>query len=81
MEIAMSEFAVRSICDADHDAWMPLWRGYEAFYRVGISDATSTVTGFSLLDTRLRNALARRPEGRWALETTAGCVRVSQRVP
>lgn len=48
-EIAMPELVVRPICDADHDAWMPLWRGYQAFYRVDIPDATSTVTWRRLL--------------------------------
>jgi len=35
---------------ADHDAWLPLWRGYQAFYRVDIPAATTQVTWARLLD-------------------------------
>jgi GNAT superfamily N-acetyltransferase len=35
---------------ADHDAWLPLWRGYQAFYQVDIPAATSAVTWQRLLD-------------------------------
>lgn len=34
---------IRAITPADHDAWLPLWRGYQEFYRVDLSqDATAT---------------------------------------
>ena len=41
---------VRPLRADDHDAWLPLWRGYQAFYRVTIPDATSRVTWQRLLD-------------------------------
>ena len=34
----------------DRDDWMPLWRGYQAFYGVDIPDAVSAVTWARLLD-------------------------------
>ena len=34
---------IRSITDADFDVWLPLWKGYQAFYQVDIpEDATRT---------------------------------------
>ncbi len=41
---------VRAVVAADHDAWLPLWRGYQAFYRVDIPDAVSAVTWARFLD-------------------------------
>lgn len=35
---------------ADHDAWMPLWRGYQAFYKVDIPAEVSRVTFARLTD-------------------------------
>lgn len=46
----MPELALRPVRDTDHDAWMPLWRGYQAFYRVDIPAETSAVTWRRLLD-------------------------------
>lgn len=36
--------------EQDHDAWMPLWRGYQAFYQTDIAAAVSAVTWTRLLD-------------------------------
>ena len=41
---------LRALGPADHDHWMPLWRGYQAFYKVDIPAATSAVTWQRLLD-------------------------------
>ena len=41
---------IRALGAADHDAWMPLWRAYQAFYRVDIPAETSAVTWDRLLD-------------------------------
>jgi GNAT superfamily N-acetyltransferase len=41
---------VRPVRPDDHDLWLPLWRGYQAFYRVDILDAVSHVTWARLLD-------------------------------
>jgi GNAT superfamily N-acetyltransferase len=35
---------------SDHDAWLPLWRGYQSFYTVDIPAATTAVTWQRLLD-------------------------------
>jgi GNAT superfamily N-acetyltransferase len=35
---------------SDHDAWLPLWRGYQEFYRVDIPAETTGVTWERLLD-------------------------------
>ncbi|WP_024304566.1 GNAT family N-acetyltransferase [Pseudogulbenkiania sp. MAI-1] len=44
------DIQIRAVSAADHDAWLPLWRGYQAFYRTTIPDATSAVTWQRLLD-------------------------------
>ena len=45
-----AELVLRAPTAADHDAWLPLWRGYQAFYQVDIPAATSAVTWQRLLD-------------------------------
>ncbi len=35
---------------ADHAAWLPLWRGYQAFYKVDLPEATTETTWARLLD-------------------------------
>ncbi len=49
-ETSAPAVTVRPLRAEDHDAWLPLWRGYQAFYRVTIPDATSLVTWRRLLD-------------------------------
>jgi len=41
---------LRAVTPADHDDWLPLWRGYQAVYRVDIPAATTAVTWGRLLD-------------------------------
>lgn len=41
---------IRPLAPADHDAWMPLWRGYQDFYKVVIPDEVSAVTWARLLN-------------------------------
>lgn len=41
---------IRALAAADHDAWYPLWRGYQAFYETEIPEATSRVAWQRLLD-------------------------------
>jgi GNAT superfamily N-acetyltransferase len=40
----MSDVSVRPATAGDFDAWLPLWRGYQAFYRVDIADAVTRET-------------------------------------
>jgi len=35
---------VRAARNDDFEVWMPLWRGYQAFYKVDIADAVSRTT-------------------------------------
>jgi GNAT superfamily N-acetyltransferase len=35
---------VRPLAKSDHDAWLPLWKGYQAFYKATIPDDVSAVT-------------------------------------
>lgn len=46
----MSDFGIRPFAPEDFDAWYPLWRGYQDFYKVDIPRATSEVTWQRLLD-------------------------------
>jgi GNAT superfamily N-acetyltransferase len=46
----MQTVTIRPFDPADFDAWYPLWRGYQAFYRVDIARETSEVTWARLLD-------------------------------
>src|SRR5690349_3867852 len=45
-----AELVIRPIRREDHDAWMPLWRGYQAFYKVDIAKEVSATTFARLLD-------------------------------
>ena len=42
--------SLRPIAAADHAAWLPLWRGYQAFYKVDIPAEVSQVTFARLTD-------------------------------
>jgi GNAT superfamily N-acetyltransferase len=46
----MGAITVRPLQAADHDEWYQLWRGYQRFYKVDISAATSATTWQRLLD-------------------------------
>ena len=41
---------IRTLAAADHGVWHPLWRGYQAFYKTDIPEATTAVTFARLLD-------------------------------
>lgn len=41
---------VRPATEADHAAWLPLWRGYQAFYQVDLPAGTTALTWQRLLD-------------------------------
>ena len=45
-----SSLTIRLATPADHLAWLELWRGYQAFYRVDIDPATTAMTWQRLLD-------------------------------
>jgi GNAT superfamily N-acetyltransferase len=40
----MSDVTVRPAAAGDFDAWLPLWRGYQAFYKVDITEAVTRET-------------------------------------
>lgn len=40
----MSDVLVRPARESDFEPWLPLWRGYQAFYRVEIDDAVTRET-------------------------------------
>ena len=44
--------AVRKLVAGDHDAWLPLWRGYQKFYEEEIPAETTRVTWARILDSR-----------------------------
>ena len=46
----MNPPTIRAATAADHDAWLPLWRGYQAFYEVDLPEATTRTTWQRLLD-------------------------------
>ena len=41
---------IRPLTASDQNAWMPLWRGYQAFYEVDIPADVSAITWARLLD-------------------------------
>lgn len=41
---------VRNLIAEDHDAWLPLWRGYQQFYEEEIPVETTRVTWARILD-------------------------------
>jgi GNAT superfamily N-acetyltransferase len=46
----MSDVRIRAAAAGDFDAWLPLWRGYQVFYKTSIDDATTRTTWARLLD-------------------------------
>ena len=46
----MSELHIRPITPADHAAWLPLWQGYQRFYKAVIADDVSALTWQRFLD-------------------------------
>ncbi|TWC39502.1 acetyltransferase (GNAT) family protein [Pseudomonas sp. SJZ079] len=41
---------IRPVTAADHAAWLPLWQGYQRFYKAEIASATSALTWRRFLD-------------------------------
>ncbi len=41
---------IRPLCEQHHAAWLPLWRGYQSFYKTDIPAEVSAVTWSRLLD-------------------------------
>ncbi|KAB1075792.1 GNAT family N-acetyltransferase [Methylobacterium planeticum] len=62
----MRSTRIRAVEPGDFAAWLPLWRGYQAFYRVEIPPATTQVTWARLLDPAepMAAALAVHDDGR-----------------
>jgi GNAT superfamily N-acetyltransferase len=50
MMAAPADIVIRPIRREDHDAWMPLWRGYQEFYKVDLAKEVSATTFARLLD-------------------------------
>lgn len=48
--MSVDAIEIRPLERTDHAAWLLLWRGYQAFYKVDIPDAVSDVTWQRLLD-------------------------------
>ena len=46
----MGDLTIRPLTAADHDAWLPLWRGYQAFYKTAIAPEVTARTWAQLLD-------------------------------
>jgi GNAT superfamily N-acetyltransferase len=46
----MSKFSIRPVGADERAAWEPLWKGYQTFYEVALSDETSAVTWTRLHD-------------------------------
>ena len=47
---ASPDIEIRTIGPGEHAAWLPLWRGYQAFYKVDLSDAVTACTWARLND-------------------------------
>jgi GNAT superfamily N-acetyltransferase len=50
MDAARTGIEIRPIGPADRDAWLPLWRGYQAFYKVDLAGPVTDTTWSRLLD-------------------------------
>ena len=57
--------SIRALAPADRDEWLPLWRGYLAFYESSLPDeVTDDVFGRLAAGDGLHGALARDDDGR-----------------
>ena len=50
MDGRTATIAIRPIGPQDRDAWLPLWRGYQAFYKVDLSGPVTDTTWTRLTD-------------------------------
>jgi GNAT superfamily N-acetyltransferase len=48
----MPNILVRAARNDEYDNWLPLWRGYQGFYKVDIADAVSRITWQRFFDER-----------------------------
>lgn len=46
----VNDVVVRKLTELDHDSWLPLWRGYQEFYKEEIPAETTRVTWSRILD-------------------------------
>ncbi len=51
-----ADIVIRPIEADQQSSWLPLWRGYQAFYKVDIPADVSAVTWARLLDARRAGA-------------------------
>ncbi|NBO82628.1 MAG: GNAT family N-acetyltransferase, partial [Betaproteobacteria bacterium] len=35
---------IRAVCEYDRDQWLPLWRGYQRFYKTTIDEGVTATT-------------------------------------
>lgn len=68
--MASESVLIKPLTGEDHAAWLPLWRGYQAFYKADIPAEVSAVTWSRLLDPAepMGGALA------WSDQTAVGLV-------
>jgi GNAT superfamily N-acetyltransferase len=50
MDGGTTGIAIRPIGPQDRDAWLPLWRGYQSFYKVDLSGPVTDTTWQRLID-------------------------------
>jgi GNAT superfamily N-acetyltransferase len=50
MDTGTASPTIRAIGPGDRAAWLPLWRGYQAFYKVDLGDSTTDSTWHRLND-------------------------------
>ena len=57
---------IRIATERDHEQWLPLWRGYQAFYKVDLGDEVTRCTWQRLHDPAeaMHCAVAEQPGGR-----------------
>ncbi|WP_044873279.1 GNAT family N-acetyltransferase [Pseudomonas sp. LFM046] len=48
--MSAAPFEIRPVSAADHAAWLPLWQGYQRFYKTEIAVETSAITWQRFLD-------------------------------
>ena len=46
----MSQVEIRAVAEAEHAAWLPLWRGYQTFYKVDLPELATDTLWARMLD-------------------------------
>jgi GNAT superfamily N-acetyltransferase len=49
-EIIWMSVSIRALAAADYDVWLPLWKGYQEFYKTNIPEEVTRVTFARILD-------------------------------